>query len=117
MNAEADNEDRTDRIAKTVVDRLPGADRVDTTVGLRVIRAGQLLAASWGAGPTTPLEQLASQVTEQTLGEAGLALRFLNDLERQDLAQLLRAVTIALGDLPGPDRSSGSNDESTRGRE
>lgn len=93
--------DHCDVVARAVGERFPEHDTIDVAITLRLYRVAQLLARRSRVDLAVDIAEIGRCVDAEALQTASRAARFLGDLDRQDLVELLRRLTVGLGDLPG----------------
>lgn len=98
-----ENADRTDRLGMELAERMPDDDTFDVAVALRILRCANLISRRWGLPPGADEATAMAAIDAEALESAVDALRFVGDMEKQDLRRLLAAITIACGDMPGPE--------------
>lgn len=101
-----ENADRTDRLGMEVANLMPAEDTFEIALALRIIRCANLIAERWGLDPGPDEATAMAAIGPEALESAVDSMRFIGDMEKQDLRKLLIAVTIACGDMPGPEPES-----------
>lgn len=98
-----ENADRTDRLGMEVANLMPEDDTFEIAIALRILRCANLISERWGLPQGADEATAMAAINPKALDGAVDAMRFIGDMEKQDLRKLLIAITISCGDMPGPE--------------